>query len=156
MLQKDWRTVGCQHSSQNQILNDGRTFFRLEQHSFQGGLVSVCKLQLLQLFWRDRSTNCQKVRWEQRSSNVFEVVWSKTYQEVLQDISDMDCTRSVSLFVLSLTLLVSQHIFLQSKLCRKAQRIIFRRQENLGYTASEMFSVLRARSKKGFSWLALC
>ena len=75
----------------------------------------------------------------------FEVVWSKTYQEVLQDISDMDCTWSVSLFALSLMLLVSQHIFLQNKLCRKNKVIIFRRQESLGYTASEMFSDLRAR-----------
>ena len=86
----------------------------------------------------------------------FEGVWSKTYQEVLQDNSDLDCTWSVSLFALSLILLVSQHIFLQNKLCRKAQIIIFRRQESLGYTASEMFSDLRARSKKGFSWLTLC
>ena len=34
----------------------------------------------------------------------FEGVWSKTNQEVLQDISDMDCTWSVSLFALSLML----------------------------------------------------
>ena len=87
----------------------------------------------------------------------FEGVWSKTNQEVLQDISDVDCTKSVSLFFLSLMLLVFQHIFfLQNKLCRKAQIIFFRRQESFGYTASEMFSVLRAsalvRKRVSLDW----
>ena len=72
----------------------------------------------------------------------FEGVWSKTYKEVLQDNSDMDMK---CFSALSLMLLVSQHIFLQNKFCRKTKIIIFRRQENLGYTASEMFSDLRAR-----------
>ena len=102
--------MGCQHSSQNQILNDGRTFFRLEQHSFQGGFVSVCKLQLLQLFWRDRSPNCQKVRWEQRSSNVLKAFG--------QNKSRGFARRqwygfSVSLFALSLMLK-----FLNTSLCK--------------------------------------
>ena len=84
----------------------------------------------------------------------FEGVWSKTNQEVLQDDSDMD-----SLFLC--LLLVSCFKFLNTSFCKtnstkKNKIIIFRRQENLGYTASEMFSDLRALSKKGFSWLTLC
>ena len=82
----------------------------------------------------------------------FEGVWSKTNQEVLQYDSDMDSLFLCLLLVSCLSL--STHLF--AKQTQKAQIIIFRRQENLGYTASEMFSGLRARSKKGFSWLTLC
>ena len=77
----------------------------------------------------------------------FEGVWSKTNQEVLQYDSDMDSLFLCLLLVSCLSL--STHLF--AKQTQKAQIIIFRKQENLGYTASEMFSGLRARSKKGFS-----
>ena len=148
-----WRTVGCQLSSQNQILNDGRTFFRLEQHSFQGGLVSVCKLQLLQLFWRDRSPNCQKVRWEQRSSNVLKAFGQKQIKRFCK--TTMIWILCFSVCSKSHASSFSTHLFAKQT-PQKTKIIIFRRQQSFGYTASEMFSDLRARYKKGFSWLTLC